>query len=107
VLRSGVTSLAKSLWHQLAPENIRINNLMPGRIDTDRVQSLDAMNADVRGLEVDEVKAANELGIPVRRYGNIEEFGGSALFCFPMRPATLPVRPSPSTAVPLKPFGSG
>lgn len=80
VMRSGVTSLAKSLSHQLAPENIRVNNLMPGRIDTDRVQSLDAMNADARGLEVDDVKAANELGIPLRRYGTIEEFGRLGAF---------------------------
>lgn len=80
VMRSGVTSLAKSLSQQLAPENIRVNNLMPGRIDTDRVRSLDAMNADVRGLEVDEVKATNELGIPLRRYGTIEEFGRLGTF---------------------------
>ena len=75
VMRSGVTSLAKSLSQQLAPENIRVNNLMPGRIDTDRVQSLDKMNAEARGVSVEEIKAANELGIPLRRYGTTEEFG--------------------------------
>lgn len=80
VMRSGVTSLAKSLSQQLAPENIRINNLMPGRIDTDRVQSLDTMNAGKRGLSLEEVRAANELGIPLRRYGTIEEFGRLGAF---------------------------
>jgi len=80
VMRSGVTSLAKSLSQQLAPENIRVNNLMPGRIDTDRVQSLDQMNADNSGTDVDEIKAANELGIPLRRYGTIEEFGRLGAF---------------------------
>jgi 3-oxoacyl-[acyl-carrier protein] reductase len=80
VMRSGVTSLAKSLSQQLAPENVRVNNLMPGRIDTDRVQSLDLMNADNRGTDVDEIKAANELGIPLRRYGTIEEFGKLGAF---------------------------
>jgi 3-oxoacyl-[acyl-carrier protein] reductase len=80
VMRSGVTSLAKSLSRQLAAENIRVNNLMPGRIDTDRVQSLDQMNADARGVPVDEIKAANELGIPLGRYGTIEEFGHLAAF---------------------------
>lgn len=34
VMRSGVTSLAKSLSHQLAPEGIRVNNLVPGAINT-------------------------------------------------------------------------
>jgi 3-oxoacyl-[acyl-carrier protein] reductase len=80
VMRSGVTSLAKSLSRQLAPENIRVNNLMPGRIDTDRVQSLDALNAGKRGISVEEVRAANELGIPLRRYGTIEEFGRLGAF---------------------------
>lgn len=80
VMRSGVTSLAKSLSQQLAPENIRINNLLPGRIDTDRVRSLDALNAENRDLSVEEVRAANELGIPLRRYGTIEEFGRLGAF---------------------------
>jgi 3-oxoacyl-[acyl-carrier protein] reductase len=80
VMRSGVTSLAKSLSQQLAPENIRINNLMPGRIDTARVQSLDAMNAEKLDLAVEEVRAANELGIPLGRYGTIEEFGRLGAF---------------------------
>ncbi|QBG48391.1 SDR family oxidoreductase [Verrucomicrobia bacterium S94] len=80
VMRSGVTSLAKSLSKQLAPENIRVNNLMPGRIDTDRVQSLDSMNAENLNRPVDEVKAANEAGIPLGRYGTIEEFGKLGAF---------------------------
>lgn len=80
VMRSGVTSLAKSLSQQLAPENIRINNLMPGRIDTDRVQSLDAMNAEKRDVAIEEVRAANELGIPIGRYGTVEEFGRLGAF---------------------------
>ncbi len=80
VMRSGVTSLAKSLSQQLGPENIRINNLMPGRIDTDRVRSLDALNAETRDLSIEEVRAANELGIPLRRYGTIQEFGRLGAF---------------------------
>lgn len=80
VMRSGVTSLAKSLSRQLAPENIRVNNLMPGRIDTDRVQSLDAMHARARDVTVEEIRGANELGIPLGRYGTIEEFGRLGAF---------------------------
>lgn len=80
VMRSGVTSLAKSLSQQLAPENIRVNNLMPGRIDTDRVQALDERSARARGLSAEEIRAANELGIPLRRYGTIEEFGRLGAF---------------------------
>jgi len=80
VMRSGVTSLAKSLSKQLASENIRVNNLMPGRIDTDRVRSLDVLNARKGDLLVEQIKAANEQGIPLGRYGTIEEFGRLGAF---------------------------
>ncbi len=80
VMRSGVTSLAKSLSQQLASVNIRVNNLMPGRIDTDRIQMLDQIKSNKDGLTVEEIKIANALGIPLGRYGTIEEFGRIAAF---------------------------
>lgn len=80
VMRSGVTSLAKSLSKQLASEHIRVNNLMPGRIDTDRVQSLDFMKAQASEIPINEIKAANEINIPAGRYGTIEEFGRFGAF---------------------------
>lgn len=80
VMRSGVTSLVKSLSQQLAPEHIRVNNLMPGRIDTDRVGSLDEMNAAAQGIPVDQIRQAAEQGIPLGRYGTIEEFGRLGAF---------------------------
>ncbi len=80
VMRSGVTSLAKSLSQQLAPENIRVNNLMPGRIDTARIQSLDQMNAKAQGISTEKIKATIESDIPLGRYGTIEEFGRIGAF---------------------------
>ena len=80
VFRSGVTSLVKSLSNELAAENIRVNNLVPGRIDTDRVKSLDKNRAEIMGISVDEAKAKNEASIPVGRYGTTEEFGRAGAF---------------------------
>lgn len=80
VVRSGVVSLMKSLATQLAPENIRVNNLQPGRIDTDRVRSLDKMNAEKQGVTPEEWKAGAEAGIPAGRYGTTEEFGRAGAF---------------------------
>ncbi len=80
VLRSGVTSLVKSLSNELAAENIRVNNLLPGRIDTDRVKSLDKINAEKAGISVAEIKSKNEATIPIGRYGNIDEFGKVGAF---------------------------
>lgn len=80
VLRSGVVSLVKSLSVELASEQIRVNNIVPGRIETDRVQSLDtqaATNADIDlKVHIERQKKA----IPLCRYGTIEEFGSAAAF---------------------------
>lgn len=80
VFRSGVTSLVKSLSNELASENIRVNNLFPGRIDTDRVKTLDKNLAEKKGVSVEEMKSKFEKTIPVGRYGTIEEFGKAGAF---------------------------
>ena len=80
VMRSGVASLMKSLSKELAPDHIRVNNLVPGRIDTDRVRSLDEYSAQKQGTSVADVKAKSEAGIPLGRYGTIQDFGKAAAF---------------------------
>ena len=80
VMRSGVVSLLKSLSRELAPEQIRVNNLVPGRILTDRVKSLDAIGANNAGRSVAEQQAMQEGQIPWGRYGTIEEFGRAGAF---------------------------
>ena len=80
VFRSGVVSLVKTLSRQLAPEGIRINNLVPGRIDTERVRALDQIAANKRGIAVEHQQAEQEKSIPIGRYGTIQEFGAAAAF---------------------------
>ncbi len=80
VMRSGLTSLIKTLSFDLAKEGIRINNIVPGRIDTDRVRALDGLGAVNQGISPQEIKARNQSNIPMQRYGNISEFGAAAAF---------------------------
>ncbi len=80
VMRSGVTSLVKSLSTQLAADNIRLNNLMPGRINTDRIRSLDALNSEKQGVSIEQIQATSHANIPLGRYGTIEEFGRCGAF---------------------------
>jgi 3-oxoacyl-[acyl-carrier protein] reductase len=54
--------------------------LLPGRIDTDRVQSLDAARAEREGRAPAEVAAAAAASIPAGRYGTPAEFGAVAAF---------------------------
>ena len=75
VMRSGTTSLVKSLSIQLASDGIRLNNLMPGRINTERLRNIDENTAKKRGISVEEQKFQSTSNIPLKRYGTIEEFG--------------------------------
>jgi len=80
VLRASVAALAKTLAIELAPSKIRVNNLIPGRIDTDRVRQLDEINARRCGLTAAEQQARSAATIPLGRYGQPEEFGRTAAF---------------------------
>src|SRR6478752_6017829 len=74
-LRPGLAMVAKTLADELGPEGIRVNGLLPGRIDTERVRELDASQGDA-----DAVRRASERSIPLRRYGRPDEFGRVAAF---------------------------
>ena len=79
VLRSSVSALAKTLALELAP-TIRVNQIIPGRIDTDRVRHLDEGNARRQGISVEEAKARAISAIPLGRYGDGDEFGRVGAF---------------------------
>jgi len=80
VYRSGVTSLVKSLSFQLAGHRIRINNLVPGLFNTDRVRELDLHNSGEWRISLENVRQINFDKIPMGRYGDPEEFGKAAVF---------------------------
>jgi 3-oxoacyl-[acyl-carrier protein] reductase len=80
VLRASVSALAKTLALELAGQKIRVNQIIPGRIDTDRVRQLDDINARKQGITSDAAKSKAEAAIPLGRYGNIDEFGRVGAF---------------------------
>ena len=80
VYRSGVTSLVKSLSIQEAKHGIRLNNLVPGFFNTDRLRALDERVSSSSGLSLEQVKDNNFKGIPMGRYGETGEFGRAAVF---------------------------
>jgi 3-oxoacyl-[acyl-carrier protein] reductase len=80
VLRASVSALAKTLAQELASSKIRVNQIVPGRIDTDRVRQIDEANARRNGITVAEQQARSAATIAMGRYGTAEEFGAIAAF---------------------------
>lgn len=74
-LRPGLAMLAKNLADEIGPQNIRVLGLMPGRIETDRLLELDKASSRPK-----KVREEMESRIPLRRYGQPEEFGRIAAF---------------------------
>ncbi|MDE2651738.1 MAG: SDR family oxidoreductase [Chloroflexota bacterium] len=80
VMRAGVAGLVKTLADELADDGIRVNNLVPGRIDTDRVAQLDANTSAKLGISIEEVQKRSLESIPLGRYGTIDDFGRAGAF---------------------------
>lgn len=80
VLRAGVSALVKTLSLELAPQKIRVNNLIPGRIATDRLRQLDEATATREGISVEEHRQRAVATVPLGRYGRPEEFGRMGAF---------------------------
>ncbi|UAL31592.1 SDR family oxidoreductase [Nocardioides rotundus] len=74
-LRPGLAMVAKQLADELGPDGVRVNGLMPGRVSTERVEELDEATGDAEAARRRSIAT-----IPLRRYGEPEEFGRVAAF---------------------------
>ena len=68
--KAGMLGLTKAMARELAPENVRVNALCPGFVDTD-------IN---KGRMSEELKQKIVAGIPLGRAGSSREVAGSILF---------------------------
>jgi 3-oxoacyl-[acyl-carrier protein] reductase len=80
VLRSSVASFSKTLAKEVAPPGITSKVLLPGRIETDRLLSLDQKTAEREGMDVADVRKRSQSAVPVGRYGQPREFADVAAF---------------------------
>jgi 3-oxoacyl-[acyl-carrier protein] reductase len=74
-LRPGLAMLTKDLADELGPQGIRVNGILPGRINTD-----DVFTQDARAGNPESVRRRREALIALRRYGEPGEFGNLAAF---------------------------
>jgi 3-oxoacyl-[acyl-carrier protein] reductase len=76
--------LGKTLADDLAAAGVRVNDVAPGRIWTERSRYLAEVRARNEGISLDEAVAQTIAGVPIGRYGTPEEVANLVVFlCSP------------------------
>ena len=79
--RSGLTGFVAGVARSaIAAQGVTINNLLPGKFDTDRLAGTLQAAAGKAGKSLDEVRRAQQGAIPARRFGTPQEFGAICAF---------------------------
>lgn len=78
--RAGLTAFLAGVSRTIADRNVTINNVLPGKFDTDRIRGTMKFNAEKAGISLDEQEKRIADGIPAGRLGTAEEFGKAAAF---------------------------
>ena len=79
--RSGLTGFVAGVSRsKIAASGVTINNLLPGKFDTDRLAATVTAAASKAGKSVQDVRSAQQAQIPAGRYGTAEEFGAICAF---------------------------
>jgi 3-oxoacyl-[acyl-carrier protein] reductase len=78
--RTGLTGFVAGLARRTAAHNVTINNLLPGRMWTDRLRANNEFKAKQSGKTFEEARAANLAAVPAGRHGTPEEFGEACAY---------------------------
>lgn len=78
--RAGLTAFLGGVCREVADRNVTINNILPGKMDTDRLRGRARIKAKKSGKTPEEEVAATVAEIPAGRLGTAEEFGQLCAF---------------------------
>ena len=79
--RSGLTGFVAGVARSpIAAKGVTINNILPGKFDTDRIAGTIAATAQKTGKSEADIRAAQQKQIPAGRYGTADEFGAICAF---------------------------
>ncbi len=79
-IRSAVISWAKTLAREIAPKGITVNNILTGYFDTERLDEINRLQSEKKGIQLDIYKESMKQDIPMGRFGQPEEFGHLVAF---------------------------
>lgn len=79
-VRGAVASWAKTMANELGPFGITVNNVLPGATNTVRLEAIIKNKAAKKGVSIEEMEAEEKSLIPMRRFGEAEEFANACAF---------------------------
>ncbi len=78
--RAGLSSFLAGIARGVADKNVTINQILPGKMATDRLTGGIKMTAKNRGISYDEAAQSEMNAIPAKRFGTADEFGALCAF---------------------------
>ncbi len=78
--RAGLTSFLAGVARTYAGSNITINQILPGKMDTDRLAPVFEAAAKAQGITIEEARLQEMNSIPAKRLGTADEFGALCAF---------------------------
>jgi 3-oxoacyl-[acyl-carrier protein] reductase len=79
-LRVALVGWSKTLAQEVGRDGVTCNVVVPGRIGTARIRSLDEAKAARLGRRADEIQSESFAAIPVGRYGKPDEYAAAFAF---------------------------
>jgi 3-oxoacyl-[acyl-carrier protein] reductase len=73
--RSALMAWLKTTARAVAADGVTLNGVLPGRLDTPRIESLDRGRSARMGRPLEEIRESQLAAIPARRYGRPAELG--------------------------------
>lgn len=79
--RSGLTGFVAGLARSpIAAKGVTINNLLPGKFETDRLAGTFQAASNKSGKTLQEVREMQQAQVPAKRFGTADEFGAICAF---------------------------
>lgn len=78
--RAGLSSFLAGICRSVADKNITINQILPGKMDTERLNGGLRRAAEIRGITFEESRQNTIAEIPAKRLGTADEFGALCAF---------------------------
>lgn len=79
--RSGLTGFVAGVARSpIAGKGVTINNILPGKFDTDRIAATISATANKTGKSETDIRELQQKQIPAGRYGTADEFGAICAF---------------------------